>query len=95
MASALIAQGRQPALALGGIVLQISFLLDCVDGQLSRFRDSSSLFGAILDHLCDRVKLFSVVLGLAYGLYRVTQDRNPLFLGFGYFVCEYTWTSTP
>jgi phosphatidylglycerophosphate synthase len=89
VAAALIAEGRQPALALGGIVLQISFLLDCVDGQLSRFRDSSSLFGAILDRLCDRVKLFGVVLGLAYGLFRVTQDCTPLFLGFGYFFCEY------
>ena len=89
VASGFLAVGRQPALAIGGILLQFSFLLDCVDGQLSRFRNSSTVFGAILDRLCDRVKLFAVVLALVLGLYRVAGDHVAPFVGFAYFFCEY------
>lgn len=89
VAAGLFAAGRQPSLALGGLLLQLSFVLDCADGQLARFRESSSLFGAILDRVCDRVKLFGVVLGLSYGLYRTTGDASAMLVGFAYFFCEY------
>jgi len=88
-AGLLFAVGGQPALAVGGLTLQLSFLFDCADGQLARFRGSSSVFGAILDRICDRVKLFAVLLGLAYGSFRVTGEAEPLVLGFAYFFSDY------
>jgi len=89
VAAALFADGRWPSLAAGGLLVQLSFLLDCVDGQLARYRASSNLFGSILDRVCDRLKLFAVVFGLSVGLYRTSGDATALAVGFGYFFCEY------
>ncbi|MGH7859275.1 MAG: CDP-alcohol phosphatidyltransferase family protein [Candidatus Binatia bacterium] len=88
VAAALFAVGRQPALAVGGIVLQVSFLLDCSDGQLSRFRGSSSLFGAILDRLSDRLKVFASAFALAVGAFRQTGDPTPFVLALVFLFSE-------
>ncbi|MGH7818367.1 MAG: CDP-alcohol phosphatidyltransferase family protein, partial [Candidatus Binatia bacterium] len=88
-AAALFFVAEQPALLAGALLLQVSFLLDCVDGQLARFRGSSSLFGAILDRLCDRVKLAAVLLGIATGAHGEGGSATPLVLAFFYFFCEY------
>lgn len=89
LAAALFAVGSWPALAVGGVLLQASFLLDCMDGQLSRFRETSSLFGSILDRTTDRVKLFGVTFGLAYGAFRIEQESLAFVLAFVYFFAEY------
>ena len=89
VATAAFARGTPAALAAGGVILQLSFLLDCVDGQLSRYRGTSSLYGAILDQMCDRWKLFAVVLGLAVGLWRVEGTMTGFALGLVYFFAEY------
>ncbi|MGH7820865.1 MAG: CDP-alcohol phosphatidyltransferase family protein [Candidatus Binatia bacterium] len=88
VAAALFTVGRQPALAAGGIVLQLSFLLDCSDGQLSRFRGSSSLFGAILDRVSDRVKVFASVFTLAVGVFRQTDVPTPFVLALVFLFSE-------
>jgi hypothetical protein len=55
-----ISPGRQ-GLLLAVIVLELSYVLDCVDGQLARLRGTSSPVGAHLDFLMDELKAFLLV----------------------------------
>jgi phosphatidylglycerophosphate synthase len=47
--------------------LQLSIIVDCVDGELARYTRKFSKLGAWLDAVTDRVKEYLVFMGLAYG----------------------------
>ncbi len=49
-----------------GIVFLFSLVLDCVDGEIARYKSEFSALGAWLDALADRVKEFAYVGALAY-----------------------------
>jgi hypothetical protein len=49
----------------GALALQLSFTLDCVDGQLSRYTQRFTAFGGWLDSTFDRAKEYLVYGGLA------------------------------
>lgn len=68
MAAALsFAQGTRWALILGALLLQLSLILDCVDGEVARATHRFSVIGAWLDASTDRVKEYSTYAGLAAG----------------------------
>jgi hypothetical protein len=54
----------------GGVILLISIVLDCADGQLARIRGTASPVGRILDGLVDILAPLSVMHGLAFYLVR-------------------------
>jgi phosphatidylglycerophosphate synthase len=66
-ASFLFAQGDTWSLIGGAILLQVSIIVDCVDGEIARYTRKFSELGAWLDAITDRVKEYAVFLGLAYG----------------------------
>ncbi|GIF65516.1 hypothetical protein Ais01nite_35510 [Asanoa ishikariensis] len=67
-AAALFAYGGgHLAWVLGGILLYLGFVLDCVDGQLARYTRNFSVFGGWLDTIADRGKEYLVYAGLAVG----------------------------
>jgi phosphatidylglycerophosphate synthase len=51
-------------------VLELSYVLDCVDGQLARLRGTSSPVGAHLDFLMDELKAFMLVAATGARLWR-------------------------
>jgi phosphatidylglycerophosphate synthase len=51
-------------------VLEASYVLDCVDGQLARMRKASSPVGAHLDFLMDELKAFLLVAAVGARLWR-------------------------
>jgi hypothetical protein len=55
---------------IGGLVLYVSILLDCADGQLARLRGVSSLVGRFLDGCVDVVSIAATFVGFAIWLYR-------------------------
>lgn len=59
------AVGSYPALVAGALLLQISLVLDCVDGELARATRTRSVFGTWLDAVTDRVKEYAALAGLA------------------------------
>lgn len=64
LASALIAvPGPLPALA-GALLIQLYLLLDCVDGEVARWRSTESLYGIYLDRLGHYLVEASVVTAL-------------------------------
>jgi hypothetical protein len=74
-AAFLFAQGDTWSLIGGAILLQISIIVDCVDGEIARYTRKFSELGAWLDAITDRVKEYAVFLGLAYGAF-VQNGQN-------------------
>ena len=58
------------ALVISAVILELSYVLDCVDGQLARWKGTSSPVGAHLDFLMDEIKAFVLVAAVAIRLWR-------------------------
>jgi len=54
---------------IGGILVQISSIIDGMDGELARLFKRSSEFGGLLDSLLDRLADLSIILGLSLALW--------------------------
>jgi phosphatidylglycerophosphate synthase len=68
------AQGTFWWIFLGAALLQLSIIVDCVDGELARYTRKFSQLGAWLDAVTDRVKEYMVFLGLAVGAEKEGRD---------------------
>ena len=68
-------------LIVGGLVLQLAYVIDCVDGQLARIKSMASPVGALLDFMLDEVKAFMVIGSAAARLYLQTSDARWLLIG--------------
>jgi phosphatidylglycerophosphate synthase len=62
-------------------ILELSYVLDCVDGQLARWKGLSSPVGAHLDFLMDEIKAFVLVAAVALRLWRVGHGAHWLVEG--------------
>jgi phosphatidylglycerophosphate synthase len=67
LAAALYATGWWPALLLGAVLVQGSFVFDCLDGQLARHRGQTSGFGEWLDFMSDCLGDLVLIAGIAVG----------------------------
>lgn len=72
-----LGHGR-PSLIWAVLVLELSYVLDCTDGQLARLKHLSSPVGAHLDFLMDELKAFMLVA--ATGLRLWQSDGHELWL---------------
>jgi phosphatidylglycerophosphate synthase len=63
------------------VVFELSYVLDCVDGMLARWRGTASATGHLLDFLMDEIKAFAILGAVSVRLYRERQE--PLFLLLG------------
>jgi hypothetical protein len=63
---------------LGALLVQLSFIVDCMDGQLARYRQQFSVLGAWLDRIADRVKDFLYFFSLALGFFLKHRDLKDL-----------------
>ncbi len=66
LGAALFAVGGRAALAAGALLLQLSLVLDCVDGEIARATRTRSAIGGWLDAATDRVKEYAALAGLAF-----------------------------
>ncbi len=58
----------------GAVLLQLSIIIDCVDGELARYTRAFSQLGAWLDAITDRIKEYLVFFALAYGAAKNGRD---------------------
>src|SRR5688572_10034295 len=65
-------------LITAGLLLQLAYVVDCVDGQLARVKGQSSPVGALLDFMLDEVKAFLVLGSAAARLYLQSKDASYL-----------------
>lgn len=70
-------------LVAAGLLLQLAYIVDCVDGQLARIKSMSSPVGALLDFMLDEVKAFMVIAAAAARLYLQSGDARWLLGGLG------------
>lgn len=74
-------KGRGAALIAGGLLVELSSIVDCADGMLARARDQKSEFGAYLDLFLDRVNEYFLIIAAVVGFYKVSGKLNILLLG--------------
>jgi phosphatidylglycerophosphate synthase len=60
-------------LVSAGLLLQLAYVVDCVDGQLARLTGQTSPAGALLDFLLDEVKALLVIGSAAVRLFEWTS----------------------
>src|SRR5262245_6569845 len=70
-------------LIVSAAVLQASYVLDCVDGQLARLKSMSKPGGAHLDFLMDELKAFAVLGAVGVRLWWQGNDINYLLITIG------------
>ncbi|MER6213592.1 DUF5941 domain-containing protein [Streptomyces sp. NPDC001674] len=81
LAAGCAATGERWGYVVAGVLLLVSFVLDCTDGQLARYSLQYSTMGAWLDATFDRVKEYAFYAGLALGAARSGDDVWALALG--------------
>jgi putative membrane protein len=74
------AQGDYGAALWGGALMQVSAIVDCVDGDLARVMFKESRLGKWLDIIGDQVVHFSVFASIGIGLYRAGSQAPVLLL---------------
>lgn len=67
LAAVAFAQGSLLMRILGALLLQVSLIVDCVDGEVARATRRFSALGAWLDASTDRIKEYAAYAGLAVG----------------------------
>ena len=67
-------QGTFWSIFAGALLLQLSIIIDCVDGELARYTRQFSQLGAWLDAITDRIKEYLVFFALAYGAAKDGRD---------------------
>ena len=88
--AALVVSGDRDLLIAAGVVLQIAYIVDCMDGQLARYRGAASPVGAFLDKWSDFVKFPIIVLALSVEASYADQTITPMVLGItGVFLIGY------
>ncbi|MGW3953299.1 DUF5941 domain-containing protein [Streptomyces sp. NPDC004752] len=81
IAAGCAATGARAGFVAAGLLLILSFVLDCTDGQLARYSLQYSTLGAWLDATFDRAKEYAYYAGLALGAARGGDDVWALALG--------------
>jgi len=59
------------------VLLQLSAVIDIVDGQIARLNNTSSKYGKFLDLALDRVNLFALYIGYGLALFRDGDLDSP------------------
>ena len=60
-------QGNWETSVMGGILLELTLILDCVDGQLARAKNMASDLGRLIDGIAGYFAYLAVVLGIIFG----------------------------
>jgi phosphatidylglycerophosphate synthase len=68
-------------LVVAALVFEFSYVLDCVDGMLARWRGIQSTAGHLLDFLMDEIKAFVMLAAVSVRLF--LERHDPVFLFFG------------
>ncbi len=82
LASALILTETRQAFICAALLINGSLVLDCMDGQMAKYRGISSRFGSYFDKVSDQIKIFAWFGAVAYVSFLETGSIVPVFLAF-------------
>ncbi len=66
---------------LAAVLLPVSYVFDCLDGQLARYTGKTSAIGDYLDKTLDVLKIFIINAAMAIAAYQLTGKSLYLVLG--------------
>lgn len=76
--------GEAHLMILGALLLQLSAVIDCVDGDIARILHKETKAGKWIDLGGDQLVHLLLITGIGVGLYRMTEQTGPtLWLGLG------------
>ncbi len=81
-ASTLIVLGGATNFLFAAGLIHLSHVLDCMDGQMAKYRCEPSRFGDYFDKVTDQIQVFVWFVALAYAAYWQTGSVTPVFLAF-------------
>jgi|TARA_B100001971_G_scaffold214976_1_gene255987 phosphatidylglycerophosphate synthase len=73
--------GNWQNLVIGYIFLQLTIILDHVDGAIARYTHNQTMVGSWFDKFSNKLHRFFFVFGVSLGIFRTTQDPFYLILG--------------
>jgi CDP-L-myo-inositol myo-inositolphosphotransferase len=86
--------GGYPKIVIGGVLAQLSSILDGCDGEIARLKFKQSKFGGYLDRVLDRYADSLIILGMTFACFRTIEASWVLLVGFlaltGSFMISYT-----
>ena len=74
--------GGYQNILIGGIMAQLSSILDGCDGEIARLKFRSSDFGKWLDRVLDRYADGFIILGMTHALWLSTKNEHVWLIGF-------------
>lgn len=80
--------GGLPNFIIAAILIHISHVLDCMDGQLARYRKTSSPTGSYFDRMTDQIQITLWFGAAGYAAYSQTMSVTPVILaliGIGFY----------
>ena len=72
ISSAFLFFGKLNYILIGIMIIQFSNLLDCVDGEIARYRKKSSLTGVSLENIYHELVSYFMFFPLAFGVFLQT-----------------------
>jgi len=81
LAAFCLALGSWVSGVLGALLLQLSTVIDCCDGEVARLKFLESTSGYYLDITCDNVVHIAVFIGIAWSGYQLMGQPYVLVLG--------------
>lgn len=82
LAAICIVIGGTANFIIAALLIHISHVLDCMDGQLARYRKVSSATGSYYDRVTDQIQVTVWFGAVGYAAYAQTLSVEPLFLAF-------------
>lgn len=67
---------------VAAILIHLSHIFDCMDGQMARYRKSTSQSGAFYDKITDQLQVTIWFGSVGYAAYAQSHDIMPVFLAF-------------
>jgi len=82
LSAILIIIGGQVNFYIAAGLINISHILDCMDGQMARYRRALSRIGNYFDKVTDFIQIFFWFSAIAYAAFLQTHSIIPIFLAF-------------
>lgn len=82
IATVFIVLGGYQNFIIAAILIQLSHVFDCMDGQMARYRKTTSVVGCYYDKLTDEIQVALWFGAIGYAAYSQTQQVLPLLLAF-------------
>lgn len=81
LACIFIGTGSNVYSIFGVALLQLSYIIDCVDGEIARYREESSVNGIFIDFIAHEVLIPFSFLALSFFIYINTSDISFIVIG--------------